>query len=277
MSATARAAPGPTGAAASRAPHALHRRTPPSSAETPFLAALANAPRELLLGIALHGPSAWRCTRCGSTDGPSAEALEREAHWRARWNVLDGPLEAGAKPATEPRGPTPLDAVAFRAELDAVQHDLGRIHYLPAIWHRMLSETFMLTSPTLAWAEASRVAAFCSGVLESPFLVHALRGPYLIRLADVLGPVATLPARPTIADVRPTWLHWATSLNPADRAKVQGLVQRLAALAGCAQCGKGGVGVLLQTCSRCHAVAYCGRDCQKTHWKEHKPSCLPDK
>lgn len=28
-------------------------------------------------------------------------------------------------------------------------------------------------------------------------------------------------------------------------------------------------------CSSCHLVFYCSRDCQKQHWKEHKPCCWP--
>jgi hypothetical protein len=29
----------------------------------------------------------------------------------------------------------------------------------------------------------------------------------------------------------------------------------------------------LKKCSRCKMVAYCNRDCQKNHWKEHKEDC----
>jgi len=27
------------------------------------------------------------------------------------------------------------------------------------------------------------------------------------------------------------------------------------------------------TCSQCHAISYCGRECQKAHWKNHKADC----
>lgn len=38
----------------------------------------------------------------------------------------------------------------------------------------------------------------------------------------------------------------------------------------CAKCGKDGAE---KKCSQCQAVAYCGRDCQREHWKAHKKQC----
>lgn len=37
----------------------------------------------------------------------------------------------------------------------------------------------------------------------------------------------------------------------------------------CAVCGHEG----LKVCSGCHAIRYCSKEHQKTHWKEHKNSC----
>ncbi|PFX23112.1 Egl nine-like 3 [Stylophora pistillata] len=31
----------------------------------------------------------------------------------------------------------------------------------------------------------------------------------------------------------------------------------------------------LSRCSRCRSVFYCSKDCQKSHWKAHKPNCRP--
>jgi hypothetical protein len=31
----------------------------------------------------------------------------------------------------------------------------------------------------------------------------------------------------------------------------------------------------LRKCTRCEVVYYCDKDCQKTHWKQHKQRCLP--
>ena len=41
----------------------------------------------------------------------------------------------------------------------------------------------------------------------------------------------------------------------------------------CASCAKTDVHLLL--CSGCKLVSYCDKDCQKAHWKAHKPSCAP--
>lgn len=41
----------------------------------------------------------------------------------------------------------------------------------------------------------------------------------------------------------------------------------------CEYCKKKGKG--LKLCARCHTVRYCSSDCQRTHWKTHKPLCQP--
>ena len=37
----------------------------------------------------------------------------------------------------------------------------------------------------------------------------------------------------------------------------------------CEVCSKPGK----KSCARCELVRYCSRDCQKLHWREHKPNC----
>ena len=41
----------------------------------------------------------------------------------------------------------------------------------------------------------------------------------------------------------------------------------------CAACGSAHEG--LQRCKRCAAAFYCGAECQRRHWPEHKPQCRP--
>ena len=41
--------------------------------------------------------------------------------------------------------------------------------------------------------------------------------------------------------------------------------------ASCACCGK--KGVEMKRCARCMDAWYCGTDCQKEHWKQHKKTC----
>ncbi|KAF9894816.1 hypothetical protein FE257_004437 [Aspergillus nanangensis] len=45
----------------------------------------------------------------------------------------------------------------------------------------------------------------------------------------------------------------------------------------CFQCGqvKGDVGHALLKCGRCQDAWYCDNECQRRHWHEHKPSCIP--
>jgi hypothetical protein len=45
----------------------------------------------------------------------------------------------------------------------------------------------------------------------------------------------------------------------------------------CAHCGahdQAGGGAL-KACTRCQAVHYCNRECQRAHWKAHKKDCAP--
>lgn len=44
----------------------------------------------------------------------------------------------------------------------------------------------------------------------------------------------------------------------------------------CANCGVGDEGINKhKACARCKTVHYCSRECQKQHWKTHKPRCNP--
>jgi hypothetical protein len=43
----------------------------------------------------------------------------------------------------------------------------------------------------------------------------------------------------------------------------------------CARCEKPGVASPLQACSRCREVSYCGKECQRAHWSQHRPDCHP--
>ncbi len=44
----------------------------------------------------------------------------------------------------------------------------------------------------------------------------------------------------------------------------------------CEACGAlDSPGSALRKCTRCTVVYYCSKDCQKRHWKEHRPRCLP--
>ena len=38
-----------------------------------------------------------------------------------------------------------------------------------------------------------------------------------------------------------------------------------------------GVGAALLQCSQCKTTRYCSKECQRLHWKVHKPACLTRK
>jgi len=78
--------------------------------------------------------------------------------------------------------------------------------------------------------------------------------------------------------IRPTLCHFG-DLRVLQRAVAQlsipaakEVVQILDTTHGCSQCG-----VLsqqsLMACGRCGQVAYCSRECQRLHWRIHKPGC----
>jgi len=55
----------------------------------------------------------------------------------------------------------------------------------------------------------------------------------------------------------------------------KGGYKKFLATMGCSNCGAATTedGKSLKFCSRCSMTAYCGRECQKKHWKVHKPQC----
>ncbi|KAF9262697.1 hypothetical protein L218DRAFT_929193 [Marasmius fiardii PR-910] len=79
------------------------------------------------------------------------------------------------------------------------------------------------------------------------------------RLAVDYAPVV----RPTEKDFMLSFLLPLGPLSQLD-------IGRLANYSGCAVCGRKTV----SKCSGCLSAEYCGRDCQKAHWKEHKPMCV---
>ena len=66
-------------------------------------------------------------------------------------------------------------------------------------------------------------------------------------------------------------IHKATPQNPF-LAQMQTLLKREDDFN--IECEGCGLTVGLSFCLRCKRVRYCGRECQKSDWKTHKPSCF---
>ena len=64
--------------------------------------------------------------------------------------------------------------------------------------------------------------------------------------------------------------------TPADAALAKSLIKPSTGGNACDVCGtKRSAAAPLKTCSRCKRVWYCGADCQKKAWPQHKPQCRP--
>lgn len=58
------------------------------------------------------------------------------------------------------------------------------------------------------------------------------------------------------------WNVWKTKRKPAKLIRT------------CSFCDKSEGGEKFKRCGKCHNVKYCGKVCQKKHWKFHKPYCF---
>ena len=43
----------------------------------------------------------------------------------------------------------------------------------------------------------------------------------------------------------------------------------------CGLCGRDGENVHYHKCGHCRRIRYCGKGCQRAHWREHKAVCEP--
>jgi MYND finger len=84
---------------------------------------------------------------------------------------------------------------------------------------------------------------------------------------DVRAGMATLPAK--LADMSHKMLNRFYGADGVIRAKFQDsvFVEKI-----CACCGKGFLGEKLMRC-KCGMIYYCGSDCQRSDWRNHKTAC----
>ena len=67
----------------------------------------------------------------------------------------------------------------------------------------------------------------------------------------------------------------AISLTAVDIARMaRASVEHAEFTERCKHCGNPAyVGTGLKTCRRCKSMRYCSVDCQRAHWRVHKPDC----
>lgn len=76
--------------------------------------------------------------------------------------------------------------------------------------------------------------------------------------------------------VAPEAFYWARQSIAGGSGAIRPILQGLEARrdAACACCRRPGNGIRLLSCTRCRAVKYCGKACQRKHWKAgHKIDC----
>jgi hypothetical protein len=108
--------------------------------------------------------------------------------------------------------------------------------------------------------DASLVCSCGKGKVQPNFLhVREWAGlaPKVVRLA--LSPLLPEPF------VEPTRTQ---SLAAADVSRIVGTMNGEGTV--CVLCGSNGP---TKKCGQCKKVSYCGRECQRKDWKQHKPKC----
>jgi len=74
----------------------------------------------------------------------------------------------------------------------------------------------------------------------------------------------------------PSLFPFSREISSADINKDKKILERAGGKPGtvtaCGNCGGPGQSTLM-VCSRCKKISYCSKNCQKAHWRTHKPEC----
>lgn len=97
-------------------------------------------------------------------------------------------------------------------------------------------------------------------LVHQPYLYLHAAEPAVI---DMPTPICEKPPCQTVARQQ-----MQEMLRQVEDATQQDIADR--EIVSCATCGKTDS---LQRCNNCKVTAYCSRECQKSHWKQHKPAC----
>lgn len=83
--------------------------------------------------------------------------------------------------------------------------------------------------------------------------------------SELLSPAASIP--PELPTPK------AEDINPEETDLWDYLQNEIQKATKCAGCGKEQGEVKFKPCAKCRSAMYCGRNCQKKHWKSHKKVC----
>jgi len=171
------------------------------------------------------------------------------------------------------------DAAARMLEVATAQEDplyMALGHSMMAYWMLTSSQfpPYTLGAVKKHVADAKRCTSKARVYAEKQEL-H--RGATIVR--DVEGVLASVNSGRAPPDDEPIWEALLLSDHEAAEAGRGATSRRRDDPYGdrymCSACMR----VVNRTmrCSRCKRVAYCSKECQKAHWKTHKPFCKPAK
>jgi hypothetical protein len=143
-----------------------------------------------------------------------------------------------------------------------------------AIWKKGLRLDDTLLEAVQAWESADEVLAI---VMNGGCNVACYNGEY-IRSAVIHPEQAEPPDCKLIKRGKHGLdLDSAVLLSMQMPSTLNKISMQHSMLAGivtaCSGCSSTNLSHPLKTCSSCGTVAYCGRNCQKSHWKQHKQQC----
>ncbi|CAI2185996.1 2001_t:CDS:2 [Funneliformis geosporum] len=132
-----------------------------------------------------------------------------------------------------------------------------------------------LSSSEISTAEVKRGASNIISARNEAEILNALIEACEGLLAGFGTPLEELEAKVSSGEYKKGDNIWAAALVSVGEQRILKTTlhnaKELLALVICAQCGKANEDN--KRCGRCRKVVYCGTDCQRSHYKEHKALC----
>ena len=126
----------------------------------------------------------------------------------------------------------------------------------------------ILAEGRLQWTDAVQRMHDGPGTADVPFNDQKI----LERLFTDFGTISAIQTAKLDTHGGNTGKRYHTTMNA--KGKIKTTTNRVCANCSCSDAGRKQTKTKpFKSCERCRVVFYCGRDCQRLHWKAHKKSC----